>query len=127
MHHLLVLVQLHVGPVEPCEDVPVDEADVVAGDVVAVVSELGAAATLARGVFALGAVGFATVRLQPQPLQAGQCLVVQQRGQLVGGGRGVHRSRMGTEDSRRIQSVVSKDAMQSAIRAATSTFSACPS
>jgi hypothetical protein len=82
VHFLLVMKLLHVRPIEPREDVPVDEPHVVARRIIAVIAELRARPALRREMLAARAIGETPRRIDPQPPKPVEVAVGEKGGEL---------------------------------------------
>ena len=82
MHLFFVLKLLDVGTSQASEDVPVDISQVVSGCVISIVREVGAAAAFAGEMLPATAIGQATNRPQPHPLNLIQQGIVEERSKL---------------------------------------------
>jgi hypothetical protein len=74
---LLVMELLEVRPLDAREDVPVDEADVIARRIIAVIAKLRARAALGSEVLAACAIGKPPGRIQPQSRQPIQVAIAE--------------------------------------------------
>jgi len=66
MQLFLLVKQLEIGPLDPCEDVPIHEAHVVAGRIIAIIAKLRAGPAFRREMLAPGAVCKASPRINAQ-------------------------------------------------------------